>query len=125
MIISTLSFIASVMLSLSVRQDAAAELGLSTVAAMLVFILSLMGLGWALGGQDTEFKQVLATCTNLRNVGLVYLLVDECCFDPKYAASVLAYMALVVPANLAFTITCSVARKRRERAAQARDTETE
>jgi BASS family bile acid:Na+ symporter len=103
-LISTVSFVVSVVLSLSARQEAAADLGISTLIAMLIFILSLMALGWWLGGSDPEFSQVLAICTNLRNVGLVYLLVDACCFSPFYSASVLAFMALMVPANLVLTI---------------------
>ena len=117
MLISTVSFIVSVVLSLSLRQDAAADLGVTTLAAMLTFILALMALGWFLGGSDPEFRQVLAICTNLRNVGLVYLLVDACCFSPFYSASVLAFMALMVPCNLVLTIVCAVARKRRARQA--------
>ena len=88
-----------------------------TLAAMLTFILACMALGWFLGGSDPDFRQVLATCTNLRNVGLVYLLVDACCFSPFYSASVLAFMALMVPCNLVLTIACAVARKRRDRKA--------
>jgi len=114
-LISTVSFVVSVVLSLSARQEAAADLGISTLIAMLIFILSLMALGWWLGGSDPEFSQVLAICTNLRNVGLVYLLVDACCFSPFYSASVLAFMALMVPANLVLTIVCAVSRKRRNR----------
>ncbi len=112
MLISTLSFIASVATSISTRQEAAAGLGPLSLIALLVFILSLMALGWFLGGPDREYRQVLATCTNLRNVGLVYLLVDACCIDPAYSATVLAFMMLMVPINLVFTIACAVVRKR-------------
>ncbi len=112
MLISTVSFIASVVASISIRQEAAVGLGPSSLIAILVFILSLMALGWLLGGENKEYRQVLATCTNLRNVGLVYLLVDACCFDPAYSASVLAFMMLMVPINLVFTIACAVVRKR-------------
>lgn len=115
MLISTASFIASVMMSLSIRQEAASELGFATILAMLVFIVSLLAVGWFLGGGDPDFNQVLAICTNLRNVGLVYLLVDECCFNPLYSISILAFMALMVPVNLVFTILCAVMRKRREK----------
>ncbi|MBO9453132.1 bile acid:sodium symporter [Tropicibacter sp. R16_0] len=115
MLISTASFIASVMMSLSIRQEAASELGFATILAMLVFIVSLLAVGWFLGGDDPDFSQVLAICTNLRNVGLVYLLVEECCFNPLYSVSILAFMALMVPVNLVFTILCAVMRKRREK----------
>jgi BASS family bile acid:Na+ symporter len=113
MLVSTLAFIASVLLSLGVRQDARAELGTGTTIAMLAFILILMAVGWMLGGPTPEKRQVLAVTTNLRNVGLIYVLVDGCCNDSLYAAAVLAFMVLMVPANLVFTIGCAVMRKRR------------
>ena len=112
MLISTLAFITSVLLSLGMRQDALAELGVGTAIAMLGFILILMAVGWALGGPTADHRQVLAVTTNLRNVGLVYVLVDECCGEPQLATSVLAFMALMVPANLVLTILSAVLRKR-------------
>jgi BASS family bile acid:Na+ symporter len=113
MLISTLAFIASVLMSLSVRQEALGELGTGTIIAMLGFILILMGVGWVLGGPHSDYRQVLAVTTNLRNVGLVYVLVEECCNDPMFSTSVLAFMALMVPANLVLTIMCAIWRKRR------------
>jgi hypothetical protein len=113
MLISTLAFIASVLLSLSVRQDALADLGAGTAVAMFGFIVILMAVGWVLGGPAADHRQVLAVTTNLRNVGLVYVLVDECCGEPLLSISVLAFMALMVPLNLVFTVTIAVMRKRR------------
>ena len=113
MLISTLAFIASVLLSLSVRQDALRELGMDTAVAMLVFILILMAVGWVFGGPEPDHRQVLAVTTNLRNVGLVYLLVDECCGDSLLSTSVLAFMAVMVPANLVLTVGGGIMRKRR------------
>lgn len=113
MLISTLAFIASVLLSLSVRQDAIAKLGAGTAIAMLGFILILLAVGWVLGGPDPERRQVLAVTTNLRNVGLVYVLVDGCCSEPLFSTSVLGFMAIMVPVNLVFTVACAVMRKRR------------
>ena len=117
MIVSTLSFIGSVILSFGLRQGAVAELGAISLLAMAIFIVSLMLTGWGFGRNDPEFRQVLAVCTNLRNVGLVYLLVDACCVNPLYSASVLAFMALMVPCNLVLTVLCAIARKRRTRKA--------
>jgi BASS family bile acid:Na+ symporter len=113
MLISTLAFVGSVLLSLSVRQDAVAELGAGTAVAMLGFILILVAVGWVLGGPDPDERQVLAVTTNLRNVGLVYVLVDGCCTDALFSTSVLAFMALMVPVNLAFTVASAMMRKRR------------
>jgi BASS family bile acid:Na+ symporter len=113
MLISTLAFVASVLLSLSERQDAVAGLGAGTAVGMLGFILILLAVGWMLGGPGPDERQVLAVTTNLRNVGLVYVLVDGCCADALFSTSVLAFMALMVPVNLAFTVASAIMRKRR------------
>lgn len=114
-LVSTLSFVASVVLSLGVRQDALGAIETPALVAMLLFILILMGTGWILGGPEPEQRQVLAVTTNLRNVGLVYVLVDSCCDGGAHTFAVLAFMALMVPCNLVLTIVCAVARKRRNR----------
>jgi len=114
MLTSTLCFIASVVISLGARQDALAELGTATVIAMLLFILVMMAVGWVMGGPDPDSRQVLAVSTNLRNVGLVYVLVDDCCGDPLMPTAVLAFMAIMVLPNLLLTVGCGVQRKRRQ-----------
>jgi hypothetical protein len=113
MLISTLSFVMSVALSLSLRQDALALVSTSGIAAMALFVIGLMAAGWLVGGPEPEARQVLAAVTNLRNVGLVYVLVDGCCGGLDYTAPVLAFMAVVVPLNLALTVFCAIQRKRR------------
>lgn len=116
MLVSTMSFVASVVLSLSQRQDALALLGSQTVLVMLLFVVALMATGWLAGGPETDRRQVLAVATNLRNVGLVFVLVEGCCEGGERTSAVLGFMALMVPANLMLTILCAVARKRRSAA---------
>ena len=82
-------------------------------ATMMLFIGILMAVGWYFGGSNLDYRQVLAVTTNLRNVGLTYVLVDGCCVDADFTTAVLAFMALMVPANLALTVVCGVVRKRR------------
>ena len=113
MLISTLCFIASVVISLGLRQDALNALGSGAVIAMLAFVVITMAVGWFLGGPDPDSRQVLAVSTNLRNVGLAYVLVEDCCGDPLLASAVLAYMAIMVAPNLLLTVGCGIARKRR------------
>jgi BASS family bile acid:Na+ symporter len=112
MLVSLLAFVASVVLSTEVRQQGLAQLGSSTTVAILIFIIALMAVGWLLGGPDTGSRQVLAVSTNLRNVGLVYVLVDGCCDDNLRAAAVLGFMAVMVLPNLVLTVACGVWRKR-------------
>ena len=112
MLISTLTFIGSVLTSMALRQDALGELGKGTVLAMLAYILVMMFVGWRLGGPERGHRQVLAVTTNLRNVGLVHVIVAACCADPMLLAAVLAFMALMVPPNLIFTVYNGIWRKK-------------
>lgn len=113
MLISTLCFIASVVISLGVRQQAMGELGQGALIAMFAFVVIMMAIGWFLGGPGPDSRQVLAVSTNLRNVGLAYVLVDSCCSDPLLTTAVLAYMAIMVTPNLLLTVGCGIARNRR------------
>lgn len=112
MLMSTLAFIASVLTSMALRQDALGELGKGTMLAMLAFILIMMFVGWRLGGPERGHRQVLAVTTNLRNVGLVYVIVAACCTDPMLPTAVFAFMALMVPPNLILTIYNGIWRKK-------------
>jgi len=112
MLVSTLAFIASVLTSMALRQDALGELGKGTMLAMLAFILITMAVGWYLGGPERGHRQVLAVVTNLRNVGLVYVIVAACCVDPMLPTAVLAFMALMVPPNLILTVYNGIWRKK-------------
>lgn len=112
MLISTLSFITSVLISTAQRQDALRELGIVTLVVMLAFILVLMAVGWLLGGPEPGHRQVMAVCTNLRNVGMVFVIVDECCADTQLPTAVLAFMALMVPPNLILTLYLAFRRRK-------------
>ncbi len=112
MLVSTLSFIASVVLSIGARQEGLEQFGRETALAFLAFLVILMAVGWALGGPSNEGRQVLSVSTNLRNVGLVYVLADGCCADNGVAAAVLGLMALMVLPNLFLTVGCALWRKR-------------
>jgi bile acid:Na+ symporter, BASS family len=114
MLFSMGSFIASVIISTSQRQDALGELGSSTVVGMLSFILITMAVGWAFGGPDRDQRQILAAVTNLRNVGLVYLIVTQGFADPMLQDAVLAFMALMVLPNLLLAVFIGVWRKKHD-----------
>ena len=112
MLVSLLAFIASVVLSTGARQEGLDQFGSGATLAFLAFVLILMAVGWAFGGPGIEGRQVLSVSTNLRNVGLVYVLVDGCCADNGIAAAVLGMMALMILPNLLLTIGCAVWRKK-------------
>ncbi|MCP4306449.1 MAG: hypothetical protein GY788_16595 [bacterium] len=54
--------------------------------------------------RDRSGRVALAVDTNLRNVGLVHVVVNRCCGDPLLPAAVFAFMALMVPPNLILTL---------------------
>ena len=55
-LISTVSFIAAVILSISVKKAAMGQVGLAGVAAMLILILGSMVIGWVLAGPDKGLR---------------------------------------------------------------------
>ena len=112
MVVSLVCFIASVVLSTAVRKEGLAEFPSGTGTAFMAFILALMATGWALGGPDSSDRQILAVSTNIRNVGLVYVLVDGCCGDDLISSAVLGLMSLLILPNLILTVTCNVLRKK-------------
>jgi len=96
MLTSTIAFIASVISGSSLRQESLSLVGMPAVAAMVIFILIMMAVGWALGGPERGRRQVLAVVTNLRNVGIVYVIATQCCSDPIYVDTIFAFMVLMV-----------------------------
>jgi predicted Na+-dependent transporter len=71
MLMSTLSFVAAVVISTSQRQEALDALGPGAQTGMIAFILAMMLLGWLAGAPGQDERQLLAVSTNLRSVGLV------------------------------------------------------
>jgi BASS family bile acid:Na+ symporter len=71
MLVSTLSFVAAVVISTSQRQEALEALGPGAQTGMIAFILAMMLLGWLAGAPGQDERQLLAVSTNLRSVGLV------------------------------------------------------
>ncbi len=114
MLVSLFAFIGSVVFSTALRQESLAQFGTPTTFAFLAFLLVLMLIGWVSGGPSVEGRQFLAVSTNLRNVGIVYVLVDSCCTDQAITSAILGLMALMIPPNLVLTVGCGIWRKRRK-----------
>ena len=113
MLISLFAFIGSVVLSTSLRQDGLAQFEAGTTAAFVLFLLVLMAVGWSFGGPGLEGRQILAVSTNLRNVGLVYVLAEGCCPGNGVAAAVMGLMAIMVLPNLVLTVGCAIWRRKK------------
>ena len=112
--VSTLSFIASVIVAGSVRQAAASEVGTSALVATAILLLGGMTIGWWLGGPSHSGRQIAAVDTGMRNALLCLAIAVTSFPDRDVDVAVLAYLAIAIFPNLAFTIYHGVMAKRRQ-----------
>lgn len=119
-VISTVSFIAVVLLTLGLRSQMTGTIGVVGVAAVLATIIGAMALGWWVGGPSAETRSVLATATSMRNVALALFLVLENALDAQLTVTVAAFGALMVPPNLVFSLYRQFVTRRRRGAPAAR-----
>ena len=112
--VSTVAFVASALVAGSSRQEAARAVGWSALAAMLALTLISMAIGWLLGGPRQESRQVLAVATNLRNVPLCLVIAIAAFPSRDVDLVLLAYLLLVTPVNLVFTVYHGIKAKRRK-----------
>ena len=98
-LISTLAFIGAMIKALNVTTWAKAEVGTLVLAAIVIFILISMLIGWLLGGPRKFTRAILATSSSMRNVALA-LAIALRSFDAAVLTPLVAFMAVMVPANL-------------------------
>ena len=114
LLISNISFVTTIILTLALRNRATRALGVKAAAVMLILILSSMAVGWWLGGPEKDARRVSAIATSMRNAG-VGLLIAVTSFPGRTVnLAVLAFMALMVPPNMIFTLYHSIRSKSRE-----------
>ena len=113
-LLGTLAFIATVVLTLAMKQEATKAIGGRAVAAMLILVLASMVVGWAMGGPDGGTRRVLATGTSMRNAGLCLLIALKSFPESNVDVAVVAFSSLMVPPNMLFTVY-GVLRDRRAR----------
>lgn len=116
-LVSTIAFVAAIIVSASVKKEAAQVLTPTVLLVLVLFVAGTLLIGWAMGGRDPVRRQFLATVTSIRNAGLV-LLVAMVIF-PRAGVDlvVLAYTMLIIPPNAVLTITKMVQAKRRQKRA--------
>ncbi len=86
--------------------------GGGAVLAMAILLLASMAIGWFIGGPDPDSRRVVATTTGMRSV-IVVLYVARSCFPGTNVFMVpVAYLTMMVPANLVFTTIYGYWRKR-------------
>ncbi len=103
-LLATASFLAIMVLSAELRRQAYQSVGLKGLLTILVFIAGTMALGWWLGGPARETRRLLAAVTSLRNAALSYLVATSAFPRGNVDVVVLAFFALMIPANLLLTL---------------------
>ncbi len=111
-VISFVSFVGAVFLSMSMKKAAAREIGVTGMAAMFLLILGSMAIGWLLGGGTKGTRRVVTSVTGVRNVALCLLMVLASFPDRDVDLALMAYVLLVIPSNLLFTLHHTIESKR-------------
>jgi BASS family bile acid:Na+ symporter len=113
LIVSNISFVATILLTSAVKKEAMGAVGTTTLLAMLAFIIFSMIIGWWMGGPGKGDRRVLAIATNMRNAGLSLLVAMRMFPESGADVGVIAFMGLMVPPNMLFTVYHSVKERRR------------
>jgi BASS family bile acid:Na+ symporter len=110
-LIATLAFIGVTVKLLNLTKWAKGEMGKWGLISIIVFILISMLIGWLLGGPRKFTRPVLATASSMRNMALG-LAIAVRSFDLAVLTPLVAFVAIMVPANLLFMIVSKLAGKK-------------
>ena len=114
-LIGTLAFIAVVVKLLALTKWAKGEMGKMGLIGIVLFILISMLIGWLLGGPRKFTRTVLATVSSVRNVALAMAIAIRSFPDFAVLAPLLAFAAIMVPANTLYLLISKVAAKLAEK----------
>ena len=103
-LVGTVSFVVVVVLLWGVRKQAKADIARPELAAMLIFIVAAMAVGWALGGPGKETRRILASGSSMRNAALGLMIAANSFPDTNVDLAVIAFGALMIPLNMVFTV---------------------
>jgi BASS family bile acid:Na+ symporter len=92
-------FLAWVILVTAEQSRAIRQLGIHTLAAMVLLIIGSMIIGWFLGGPQRENRRILATGTSMRNVALCAVIATESFPGTRVDIAIVAFSALMVTPN--------------------------
>jgi BASS family bile acid:Na+ symporter len=118
-LVGTVSFIVVVLLLWGLRKQARAGMTVSELAAMLIFIVASMAVGWILGGPGKETRRILASGSSMRNVALGAMIAVNSFPDSKVEQAVVAFGALMIPLNMMFTVYGVIQARRAKRRVDA------
>jgi bile acid:Na+ symporter, BASS family len=114
-VIITVSFVAVIILTMQAKKGAMGEIDGRLVAALLLLVIGSMIIGWLLGGAERGARRVMATSTSMRNAALCIMLAVMGFPERNVDMSLLAFMALMVPPNMLFTLYHAIKEKRSRR----------
>jgi BASS family bile acid:Na+ symporter len=115
LIVSNISFVATILLTSAVKKEAMRAVGKETVLAMLLFVVFSMCIGSWMGGSDRGNRRVLAIATSMRNAGLCLIVAMRNFPGSGADGAVVAFMGLMVPPNMLFTVYYAIMEKRRKK----------
>jgi bile acid:Na+ symporter, BASS family len=118
-LVGTLAFIGAMVKLLTLTKWAKEAMGKMGLISIFVFILISMLIGWLLGGPRKFTRPVLATASSMRN-GALCLAIAIRSFDLAVLTPLVAFFAIMVPANLLYMLISKVAEKRAAKGAPAR-----
>jgi BASS family bile acid:Na+ symporter len=118
LIVSNISFVATILLTSALKKEAMGSVGKTGLLAMLAFIIFSMVIGWWMGGPEKGNRRVLAIATSMRNAGLCLLVAMRMFPESGADVGVIAFMGLMVPPNMLYTVYHSVKERRRQKKRQ-------
>jgi len=116
LIISNVSFVTTILVTSAMKKEAMGSVGKSTVLAMLLFVVLSMVIGWWMGGPSGRGnRRVMAIATSMRNAGLCLIMAMRMFPESGADVAVIAFMGLMVPPNMLFTVYHAVRERRRSK----------
>jgi len=118
-LIGTLAFVGAMLKLLALTKWAKGEMGKRGLIGIILFIVISMFIGWILGGPRKFTRPVLATASSMRNAALCLAIAFRSFPDQAVLTALVAFVAIMVPANLLYTLISKAAGKRAEKRAAA------
>jgi bile acid:Na+ symporter, BASS family len=113
-VLARVFFLAWAILVTAEQSRAVRQLGIPTLAAMVLLIIGSMIIGWFLGGPQRENRRILATGTSMRNVALCAVIAIETFPGTKVDIAIVAFSALMVTPNAFLAFYENYRKKRSE-----------
>jgi BASS family bile acid:Na+ symporter len=115
LIISNISFVATVLVMAAMNKEAMRGLGGQAILALFLLVVLSMFIGWWLGGPARGNRRVMATATSMRNAGLCLLIALRAFPENGANVAIIAFMGLMVPPNMLFTVYHAIRERRRQK----------